>query len=198
MIYVSAMLNKYDIRVISIFARIFVKGKNDDGKRAINVIPAVLSPHAVKKMMLKHLLNKNQVQWIVEWKLQHVGTIDVGVESEWKDDVDERGDESIKLVELYPGQATWRKSVGQKWCVRCTRRQGTCGNCAHTYVQRWTDFEQSEESGSIIPQPYSTEVLHTFANHVRARSELRDPNVHHELQADLVKHIWTKFGMFHD
>ena len=29
-------------------------------------------------------------------------------------------------------------------------------------------------------------------------NELRDPNVHHELQADLVKHIWTKFGMFRD
>jgi len=67
-----------------------------------------------------------------------------------------------------------------------------------TYAQRWTDFEQSEGSESSIPQPYSTEVLPTFANHVRARSELRDPNVYHELQADLVKHIWTKFGMFRD
>jgi len=41
-------------------------------------------------------------------------------------------------------------------------------------------------------------VLPAFANHVRARSELRDPNVHHELQADLVKHICAKFGMFRD
>ena len=67
-----------------------------------------------------------------------------------------------------------------------------------TYAQRWTDFEQSEGSGSSTPQPYSTEVLPTFANHVRARSELCDPNVHHELQADLVKRMWTKFGMFRD
>ncbi|XP_058781834.1 uncharacterized protein LOC131656071 [Vicia villosa] len=67
-----------------------------------------------------------------------------------------------------------------------------------SYSQRWTDFEQSEESGSNAPQPYSTEVLPAFANHVRARSEFRDPNVHQELQADLVKHIWTKFGMFRD
>jgi len=59
-------------------------------------------------------------------------------------------------------------------------------------------FEQSEESGSSTPQPYSAEVLPAFANHVRARSELRDPNVHNELQADLVKHIWAKFGMFCD
>ena len=67
-----------------------------------------------------------------------------------------------------------------------------------TYSQRWTDFEQSEESGSSTPQPppYSTEVIPAFANHVRARSELRDSNVHHQLQADLVKHIWAKFGMF--
>jgi hypothetical protein len=64
-----------------------------------------------------------------------------------------------------------------------------------SYSQRWTDFEQSKESGSSAPQPYSTEVLPAFANHVRARSEFRDPKGHQELQADLVKHIWTKFGM---
>ncbi|XP_057440037.1 uncharacterized protein LOC130731863 [Lotus japonicus] len=67
-----------------------------------------------------------------------------------------------------------------------------------SYAQRWTDFEQSREGGSSTQQPYSTEVLPAFANHVRARSELRDSNVHHELQADLVKHIWAKFGMSQD
>jgi len=66
-----------------------------------------------------------------------------------------------------------------------------------TYAQRLTSFEQSEGSGSITPQPYSTEVLHAFANHVRARFELRDTNVHQELQTDIVKHIW-KFRMFRD
>ena len=65
-----------------------------------------------------------------------------------------------------------------------------------SYSQHWTDFEQSEESGSSAPQqPQSTEVLPAFANHVRARSEFRDPKGHQELQADLVKHVWTKFGM---
>jgi len=64
-----------------------------------------------------------------------------------------------------------------------------------SYAQRWTDFEQYGESGSSAPQPFSTEVLPAFANHVRARSELRDKKGHNELQADLVKHIWTKFGM---
>lgn len=67
-----------------------------------------------------------------------------------------------------------------------------------TYAQRWTDYDQSEASGSSTSQQYSTEVLPAFANHVRARSELRDPNVHHQLQADLVKHIWAKFGMYRD
>jgi hypothetical protein len=66
------------------------------------------------------------------------------------------------------------------------------------YSQRWTDFEQYEESRSSTLQPYSTKVLPAFANHVRARSELRDPNVHRESQADLLKHIWAKFGMFRD
>ncbi|XP_048623979.1 uncharacterized protein LOC125592674 [Brassica napus] len=58
-----------------------------------------------------------------------------------------------------------------------------------TYAQHWTDYDQSEASGSSTPQPFSTEVLPVFANHVRARSELRDSKVHHELQANLVKHI---------
>jgi len=35
------------------------------------------------------------------------------VENEWKDDVDERGDEAIKHVEICPHQATWRRFIGQ-------------------------------------------------------------------------------------
>ena len=62
-----------------------------------------------------------------------------------------------------------------------------------SYLQHWIDYDQSEASGSSTPQPFSTEVLPAFANHVRARSELHDSNVHHELQADLAKHIWAKF-----
>ncbi|XP_019086691.1 PREDICTED: uncharacterized protein LOC109127033 [Camelina sativa] len=67
-----------------------------------------------------------------------------------------------------------------------------------TYAQHWTDYDQSEASGSSTPQPFLTEVLPAFENHVRARSELRDSSEHHELQADLGKHIWAKFGMFRD
>ncbi|XP_058748763.1 uncharacterized protein LOC131621735 [Vicia villosa] len=66
------------------------------------------------------------------------------------------------------------------------------------YAQNWTDYDQSEASKSSTPESFSTEVLPAFANHVRARSVMRDSNVHHELQADLVKHIWEKFGIFHD
>lgn len=67
-----------------------------------------------------------------------------------------------------------------------------------TYAQHWTNYDQSEASGSSTPEPFSTEVLPAFANHVRARSVMRDSNVHHELQAELGKHIWAKFGMFRD
>ncbi|CAD5317986.1 unnamed protein product [Arabidopsis thaliana] len=66
-----------------------------------------------------------------------------------------------------------------------------------TYAQHWTDYDQFEASRSSTQQPFSTEVLPVFTNHVRARSELRDLNVHHELQADPVKHIRAQFGMFH-
>ncbi|XP_058774200.1 uncharacterized protein LOC131648464 [Vicia villosa] len=55
-----------------------------------------------------------------------------------------------------------------------------------TYAQHWTDYDQSEASESSTPESFSTEVLPAFANHVRARSVMRDSNVHHELQADLV------------
>ena len=65
-----------------------------------------------------------------------------------------------------------------------------------TYAQHRTDYDQSEASGFNAPQTFSTVVLPAFANHVRARSELCDSIVHHELQVDLVRHIWGKFGMF--
>ena len=35
-----------------------------------------------------------------------------------------------------------------------------------TYAQHWTIYDQSETSGSSTPEPFSTEVLPTFANHV--------------------------------
>ncbi|AES90032.2 hypothetical protein MTR_4g083410 [Medicago truncatula] len=67
-----------------------------------------------------------------------------------------------------------------------------------TYAQHWTNYDQSETSGSSTLEPFSTKVLPTFVNHVRARSVMCDSNVHHEWQADLVKHIWAKFKMFLD
>ena len=67
-----------------------------------------------------------------------------------------------------------------------------------TYAQSWTLYDQSEPSDLNTPQPFSIEVLPDFANHVPERSELCDSIIHHELQSDLVKYIWTKFGMFND
>ncbi|GAA0162949.1 hypothetical protein LIER_18933 [Lithospermum erythrorhizon] len=67
-----------------------------------------------------------------------------------------------------------------------------------TYAQNWNDYDQTDSGGSSRTQQYSTEVLPAFQNHVRVRSELRDASVHHQLQSDLVEHIWKKFGMFRD
>ncbi|CAI8591351.1 unnamed protein product [Vicia faba] len=39
-----------------------------------------------------------------------------------------------------------------------------------TYSQYWTDYDQSEASGSGTLEPFSTEILPAFVNHVRARS----------------------------
>jgi len=66
-----------------------------------------------------------------------------------------------------------------------------------TYSQHWTNYDQSKANESNAPQVFSTEVLPAFTNHMRARSELRYSNVHHELQAYLVKNMWQKFRMFH-
>jgi len=51
--------------------------------------------------------------------------------------------------------------------------------------------------GQIHNKHFTIKVLSLFSNHVRTRSDLRDSNVHHKLQADLVKHIWAQFGMFY-
>ena len=67
-----------------------------------------------------------------------------------------------------------------------------------TYAQNWNDFDQGNTSGSNTTQQFSTEVLPSFHNHVRSRSELRDSSAHHQLKADLVEHIWKTFGMFRD
>ncbi|KAK2445044.1 hypothetical protein QL285_016018 [Trifolium repens] len=58
-----------------------------------------------------------------------------------------------------------------------------------TYAQNWNDFDQGNTSGSNTTQQFSTEVLPSFHNHVRSRSELRDSSAHHQLKASLVEHI---------
>lgn len=63
------------------------------------------------------------------------------------------------------------------------------------YAQNYTDYDKLEASG-CKPQLFSTEVLPTFSNHVYAWYELCDSNVYHELQVDLVKHIWENLKCF--
>jgi hypothetical protein len=62
-----------------------------------------------------------------------------------------------------------------------------------TYAQHWTDYDQSKASRSSTPEPFSTEVLPVFANHVCARSVMRDSNGHHELQGVF---FWIKGELF--
>ncbi|AES88320.1 hypothetical protein MTR_4g053360 [Medicago truncatula] len=76
-------------------------------------------------------------------------------------------------------------------------------NNNHFNTQNYSNYSFNYENPNNYPNPNhederGTYALPAFANHVRARSELHDPYVHHELQADLVKHIWTKFGMYRD
>ncbi|XP_058783254.1 uncharacterized protein LOC131657924 [Vicia villosa] len=49
------------------------------------------------------------------------------------------------------------------------------------------------ERKNQIEEGYTPRVKRKYLNR-----EMRDSHVHHELQEELVKHIWAKFGIFHD
>ena len=62
-----------------------------------------------------------------------------------------------------------------------------------------SDFQEAEDNGSShVDLTYSTNMPSNIANMMSARTRIRDRQIHQQLKADLVKHIWRKFGRAED
>ncbi|XP_033137354.1 putative nuclease HARBI1 isoform X1 [Brassica rapa] len=58
-----------------------------------------------------------------------------------------------------------------------------------------SDFQQGEGSGSShVDLAFSSTIPSNIANQMGVRTDIRDGQVHQRLKADLVEHVWNKFG----
>ena len=62
-----------------------------------------------------------------------------------------------------------------------------------------SEFQQGEETGSShVDLDYSTDMPINIANMLGVRTRIRDRQMHQQLKADLVEHLWSKFGRDED
>ena len=62
-----------------------------------------------------------------------------------------------------------------------------------------SEFQQGEETGtSHVDLTYSTDIPSNIANMMGVRTRIRDRQMHEQLKADLVEHVWRKFGRDED
>uniref|UniRef100_A0A0D3DLU7 DDE Tnp4 domain-containing protein n=1 Tax=Brassica oleracea var. oleracea TaxID=109376 RepID=A0A0D3DLU7_BRAOL len=62
-----------------------------------------------------------------------------------------------------------------------------------------SDFQEAEDNGSShVDLTYSTNMPSNIANMMSARTRISDRQMHQQLKADLVEHIWRKFGRAED
>uniref|UniRef100_A0A0D3CEX8 Uncharacterized protein n=1 Tax=Brassica oleracea var. oleracea TaxID=109376 RepID=A0A0D3CEX8_BRAOL len=58
-----------------------------------------------------------------------------------------------------------------------------------------SEFLPGEDNGSShVDLTYSTDIPTNIANMMSVRTKLRDRQMHEQLKADLVEHVWRKFG----
>uniref|UniRef100_A0A1J3FDL9 Uncharacterized protein n=1 Tax=Noccaea caerulescens TaxID=107243 RepID=A0A1J3FDL9_NOCCA len=60
-----------------------------------------------------------------------------------------------------------------------------------------SEFQQGQDNGSGSSQVHVTsseELPSNVHNMMANRADIRDEQKHHQLKADLVEHIWNKFG----
>ena len=58
-----------------------------------------------------------------------------------------------------------------------------------------SEFQQGEDSGSShVDLTYSTDTPSNIQNMMSVRTTIRDRQKHERLKADLVEHLWQKFG----
>ena len=62
-----------------------------------------------------------------------------------------------------------------------------------------SDFQQGEDNeSSNVDLTYSTDIPTNIANMMGVRTRIRDRQMHEQLKADLVEHLWSKFGRDED
>nr|ACB59212.1 unknown protein [Brassica oleracea] len=62
-----------------------------------------------------------------------------------------------------------------------------------------SEFQQGEEAGSsYVDLMYFTDMPSNIVNMMGVRTQIRDKQMHQRLKADLVEHIWRKFGRDED
>ena len=62
-----------------------------------------------------------------------------------------------------------------------------------------SEFQQGDDQRSAqVDFTYSTEMPTNIGNMMTIRNQIRDRTIHHQLKADLVEHIWQKFGQNQD
>uniref|UniRef100_A0A0D3BAP2 Uncharacterized protein n=1 Tax=Brassica oleracea var. oleracea TaxID=109376 RepID=A0A0D3BAP2_BRAOL len=62
-----------------------------------------------------------------------------------------------------------------------------------------SEFQQGEGNGcSHVNLTYSTDIPSYMGNMVNVRTTIRDRRIHERLKADLVEHMWSKFGRDQD
>nr|BAA85461.1 ORF-c [Brassica rapa] len=58
-----------------------------------------------------------------------------------------------------------------------------------------SEFQHGEDAGSShVDLTYSTDMPSNIANMMGVRTRIRDKQMHQRLKADLIEHIWRKFG----
>ena len=58
-----------------------------------------------------------------------------------------------------------------------------------------SEFQQAEDNGNSHVDPnFSTDMPTNIANMMGVRTRIRDRQMHQQLKADLVEHLWSKFG----
>ena len=62
-----------------------------------------------------------------------------------------------------------------------------------------SDFQQGEDNeSSNVDLTYSTDIPTNIANMMGVRTRIHDRQMQQQLKADLVEHIWRKFGRDED
>uniref|UniRef100_A0A0D3DCY4 Uncharacterized protein n=1 Tax=Brassica oleracea var. oleracea TaxID=109376 RepID=A0A0D3DCY4_BRAOL len=57
------------------------------------------------------------------------------------------------------------------------------------------EFQQGEDTGSShVDLDFSTDMPTNIANMMGVRTRIRDRQMHQQLKANLVEHLWSKFG----